>query len=207
MSAAEGRERRCGPWLAAAAVGVLAVAGVAAWQMWPSGEPDVAVPARVCEGALPGTEVKALLPEKGKQFSQWHTGVFNPEEPYTRAAPGTCKVYGGGRAVRIEHLLYSGSDYTMKDVARDAGAAGATPIALGAAAGFHKGDTTSLFIDCSSDQGKAVVEVDVTYRKTSDRAVIRTMASLAADTLRLEARGLWDCDGAERLPNGSPRVG
>ncbi|GGW09898.1 hypothetical protein GCM10018980_20540 [Streptomyces capoamus] len=31
-------------------------------------------------------------------------------EPYTRKAPGTCKVYGGGEAVRIEHSLYFEDD-------------------------------------------------------------------------------------------------
>ncbi|GAB1338825.1 hypothetical protein ACE1SV_54150 [Streptomyces sp. E-15] len=181
---------------------------VVAWQVWPSsGEPDVAVPARVCDGALSGADVKALLPEKGERFSQWHSGVFNPEQPYARKAAGTCKVYGGGKAVRIEHSLYSKGDCTMEDVARDAGAAGAIRITLGEADGFHEGDTTSLFADCSSEQGKAVVEVDVTYEKTSDRAVIRKTASLAADTLRLEARELWDCQGADSLPNGVPRLG
>lgn len=201
------RGSRFGPWPTAAAIGVLAVACMAAWQVWPSEKPGVAVPARVCDDALPGADVAALLPDKGKQFTQWHTGVLNPEHPYARKAPGTCKVYGGGEAVRIEHSLYAKADYTLKDVARDASAPGATRITLGAAEGFHKGDTTSLFADCSAGQDKAVVEVDVTYRKTSDPAVIRKTASLAADTLRLEARELWACDGAERLPNGAPRVG
>ncbi|MGW4436095.1 hypothetical protein ACWELO_10085 [Streptomyces sp. NPDC004596] len=183
------------------------MACVVAWQFWPSDDPDVAVPARVCDEALPGADVAALLPEKGKPFTQWHSGVLNPGHPYARKAPGTCKVYGGGEAVRIEHSLYAKADYTMKDVVRDASAAGTTRITLGEAKGFHKGDTTSLFADCSSDQGRAVVEVDVTYQKTSDRAVIRKMASLAADTLRLEARKLWGCTGADSLPAGAPRVG
>lgn len=209
MNATQARNRRGGLWIALAAVVVLAVAGVVAWQVWPSGDSDsdVAVPARVCDDALPGADVAALLPEKGKPFTQWHTGVLNPEHPYARKAPGTCKVYGGGEAVRIEHSLYAKADYTMKDVARDASAPGATRITLGAAEGFHKGDTASLFADCSAGQDKAVVEVDVTYRKTSDPAVIRKMASLAADTLRLEARKLWDCAGADSLPAGTPRVG
>ncbi|MEU1459829.1 hypothetical protein ABZ467_03885 [Streptomyces sp. NPDC005727] len=207
MNATEVRNRRFVLWIVLAAVVVLAGAGVVAWQVWPSEDSDVAVPARVCDDALPGADVAALLPKEGKQFSQWHTGVLNPEHPYSRKAPGTCKVYGGGKAVRIEHSLYAKADYTMKDVARDAGAAGATRITLGAAEGFHKGDTTSLFADCSSEQGKAVVEVDVTYQKTADRAVVQRMASLAADTLRLEARKLWDCDGADSLPDGTPRVG
>ncbi|MFF2203934.1 hypothetical protein [Streptomyces sp. NPDC058145] len=47
----------------------------------------------------------------------------------------------------------------------------------------------------------------MTYEKTTDRAVIQKMAALAADTLRLEARKLWACGGAEHLPNGTPRVG
>jgi hypothetical protein len=196
-------------WIALAVVGVLAVAGVVAWQMWPSAETSVAVPARVCDDALPGADVEALLPEEGKPFSQWHTGVFNPQEPYSKKEPGTCKVYGGGKSITIKHSLYSGSDYTMKDAARDANAAGATRITLGKATGFHEGDTTSLFAACSSEQAqtKALVEVDVTYQKTTDRAVIQKIASLAADTLRLEARKLWTCDGANDLPNGNPRVG
>ncbi|MEW2255896.1 hypothetical protein [Streptomyces sp. NPDC047869] len=181
--------------------------GMVAWQVWPSEKPDVAVPARVCDDALPGADIAALLPEKGKPFTQWHAGVLNPEHPYTRKAPGTCKVYGGGKSVRIEHSLYAKADYTMKEVARDASATGATRITLGEAEGFHKGDTTSLFTDCSSDQGRAVMEVDVTYQMTSGRAVIQKMAALAADTLRLEARKLWACDGADQLPNGTPRIG
>jgi hypothetical protein len=196
-------------WIALATVGGLAAAGVLTWQLWPSQETDVAVPARVCDNALPGVDVKALLPETGKPFSQWHTGVFNPEEPYSKKEPGTCKVYGGGKSVTIKHSLYSGSDRTMKDITREASAAGATRIALGEAKGFHEGDTTSLFSDCSSAQAetKAVVEVDVTYEETTDRAVIRKMAALAADTLRLEARKLWDCNGAGDLPSGIPQVG
>jgi hypothetical protein len=118
-------------------------------------------------------------------------------------------VYGGGKSVTIKHSLYSGSDRTMKDITREASAAGATRIALGEAKGFHEGDTTSLFSDCSSAQAetKAVVEVDVTYEETTDRAVIRKMAALAADTLRLEARKRWDCNGAGDLPSGIPQVG
>ena len=195
-------------WIALAVVGALAVAGVVAWQLWPSEKSAVAVPARVCDSALPGADVKALLPEKGKPFTEWHTGTFNPEAGAAKQKPGTCKVYGGGKSVTIDHSLYFGSDYTMKDVARDASAAGATGIVLGEAKGFHKGDSTSLFTDCSSEQDKtkALLEIDVTYEKTTDRAVIRKMASLAADTLRLEARELWKCDGADSLPNGSPEI-
>ncbi|WP_159050491.1 hypothetical protein [Streptomyces cellostaticus] len=190
-------------------MGVLAGAGVTAWQMWPSEEATVAVPAHVCESALPGADVKALLPAKGKQFAEWHTGTFNPEGGSASKVPGTCKVYGGGKSVTIKHSLYAGSDYTMKDVARDASSKGATRIALGEAKGFHEGDTTYLFVDCSSvqDETKALVEVDITYQKTTDRAVIQKMASLAADTLRLEAQKLWTCDGADGLPKGSPQVG
>lgn len=195
-------------WIALAVVGVLAVAGVVAWKVWPSEETSVAVPARVCDDALPGADVKALLPKKGKAFAQWHTGVFNPQEPYTKKESGMCKVYGGGESVTIKQSLYSGSDYTMKEVSRDATAAGSTRITLGEAEGFHKGDTTSLFVDCSSEQGqtKSLVEVDVTYQKTSERAAIRKMASIAADTLRLEAQKLWTCTRADDLPNGSPQV-
>jgi hypothetical protein len=196
-------------WISLAVVGVLTVAGVAAWQLWPSEEAAVAVPARVCDDALPGADVKALLPKEGKPFTQWHTGVFNPREPYPKKEPGTCKVYGGGESITIKQSLYSGSDYTMKEVGRDATAAGAIRITLGQAHGFHKGDTTSLFVDCSSDQDqtKSLVEVDVTYHQTSDRAVIRKMASLAADALRLEAQKLWTCTGADDLPSGGPQVG
>ncbi|MEU1705121.1 hypothetical protein ABZ478_06910 [Streptomyces sp. NPDC005706] len=77
------RGSRFGPWSTAAAVGVLAVACVVAWQLWPSDDADVAVPARVCDDALPGADVAALLPENGKPFTQWHAGVLNPEHPYT----------------------------------------------------------------------------------------------------------------------------
>lgn len=107
----------------------------------------------------------------------------------------------------MKALLPEKGSGSRSGTAGGAGAAGATRISLGGAQGFHKGDTTSLFADCSSEQGKALVEVDVTYRKTSDRAVIRKMASLAADTLRFEARKLWDCDGADSLPDGVPRLG
>ncbi|KUN76009.1 hypothetical protein AQJ66_35275 [Streptomyces bungoensis] len=205
----EKARRRFTMWIAVAIVGVLAVAGLVAWRFWPAGESDVAVPARVCDNALPRSDVKALLPARGKPFSEWHTGVFNPDEPYVKKVPGTCKVYGGGQSVTIKHGLYSGAGYTMQDVARDAHASGATEITLGEAKGFHNGDTTSLFAACPSEQsdGKTLVEVDVTYRKTTDQAVIRKMASLAADTLRLEARKLWACDGANDLPNGRPLIG
>ncbi|MFF0779651.1 hypothetical protein [Streptomyces sp. NPDC003720] len=37
--------------------------------------------------------------------------------------------------------------------------------------------------------------------------MIQKIAALAADTLRLEARELWACDGAEHLSNGTPRIG
>ncbi|WEO94939.1 hypothetical protein A6P39_013460 [Streptomyces sp. FXJ1.172] len=196
-------------WITLAVVGVLAMAGGVAWQMWPPKETTVAVPARVCDDALPGTDVKSLLPEKGEPFSQWHTGVFNPEQPYTKKEPGTCKVYGGGKSVTIKHSLYAGSDYTMKNVARDAISTGAIRIVLGEAQGFHKGDTVYLFTACSSKHAetKSLVEVDVTYRKTSDRTVIQKMALLAADTLRLESRNLWTCEGADDLPNSPPRIG
>ncbi|MEU1401337.1 hypothetical protein ABZ471_03045 [Streptomyces sp. NPDC005728] len=208
MNATEMQSRRFTMWITLAVVGVLAVAGALTWKLWPSEEPSVAVPARVCDNALPGVDVKALLPEKGEPFTEWHTGSFNPMGGYAAKVPGTCKVYGGGKAVTIKHSLYVGSDYTMKDVARDASVA-ATRIAFGEAKGFHEGDTAYLFTNCSSaqDKTKALVEVDVTYEKTTDRAVIRKVASLAADTLRLESQKLWTCDGADDLPKGSPQVG
>lgn len=202
------KTRRSTMWIALAAVGVLAVAGVVVWQVWPTEEPAVAVPTNVCDDALPGTTVKALLPAKGKPFTEWHTGVLNPRGLYRKAESGTCKVYGGGKSITISHSRYSGSDFTMQDVAHDSKAAGTVRITLGKALGFHEGDTTSLFVDCSfrNVQEQALVEVDVTYEKTEDRAVIQKMASLAADTLRLEARKLWNCEGADSLPNGSPQV-
>ncbi|MEU6510635.1 hypothetical protein [Streptomyces sp. NPDC046942] len=205
----EKRRRRFTMWITLAVVSALAIAGVVAWQMWPSEEAAVAVPSRVCDDALPGTDVKALLPEKGKQFSQWHTGVFNPEEPYTKGEPGTCKVYGGGESVTIKHSLYAGESYTMKDVAHDASATGATRIVLGEAQGYHKEDTVYLFTNCSSKQSgtESLLEVDVTYQKTTARTAIQRMANLAADTLRLEARKLWACDGADALPNSAPKLG
>ncbi|MFD3501806.1 hypothetical protein [Streptomyces sp. NPDC058678] len=190
-------------------MGALAVAGVVAWQIWPSEEPAVAVPAQVCDDALPGAAAKVLLPDKGKPFSDWASGVFNPRYPYKRAGSGTCKLYGGGKAITIEHSFYLQSEYSMQDVARGAEQAGNKKITLGKAHGYYKGDTVFLFADCSpkAAEAKALVEVDVTFEKTTDRTVIQNMASLAADTLRLEARELWACEGADELPNGSPQVG
>lgn len=97
----------------------------------------------------------------------------------------------------------------MEDAARGANKAGANRVTLGKAEGYYKGDTVFLFAACSAKdaEDQTLVEVDVTYEKTTDRAVIQNMASLAAETLRLEARELWDCEGADALPNGSPQVG
>jgi hypothetical protein len=196
-------------WIALAVVGALAVAGVVVWQVWPSEEPAVAVPARVCDDALPGAAVRALLPEKGKAFSEFHTDAFNPKNLHTEAKPGTCKMYGGGKSIKIGHSFYLQSEYSMEDAVRGAKRESLTRITLGKAVGYYKGDTVFLFADCSSKaaETEALVEVDVTFEKTTDRTVIQNMASLAADTLRLEARELWTCDGADDLPNGSPKIG
>ncbi|MFI6929938.1 hypothetical protein [Streptomyces sp. NPDC050287] len=209
MNRTEKRSRRFKASIALAVVGVLAVAGVVAWQVWPSEEPAVAVPARVCDGALSGAAVRALLPEKGKSFAEWHSGAFNPRSIDVKQRPGTCKVYGGDKSVEISHSFYLQSDYSMKDADRGASMAGNTRITLGKALGYYKGDTVFLFADCTGqyDKEKTLVEVDVTYEKTTNRTAIQNMASLAADTLRLEARELWRCETADALPNGSPKVG
>ncbi|WP_158778698.1 hypothetical protein [Streptomyces cellulosae] len=209
MNGSEKRSRRFKTLIALAVVGALAVAGVVAWQVWPSEEPAVAVPARVCDGALSGAAVRELLPEKGKPFAEWHSGAFNPRSVDSKQRPGTCKVYGGGKSVRIDHSSYLQSTYSMKNVDRGASMAGNIRITLGKAIGYYKGDTVFLFADCTGkyDKEKALVEVDVTYEKTTNRATIQNMASLAADTLRLEAREIWRCESADALPNGSPQVG
>ncbi|MDH6623753.1 hypothetical protein M2271_001545 [Streptomyces sp. LBL] len=97
----------------------------------------------------------------------------------------------------------------MENAARGAREAGVNRITLGKAEGYYKEDTAFLFVDCfaKDDEEKTLVEVDVTYEKTTDRAVIQNMASLAAETLRLGAREVWDCESADALPNGSPQVG
>ncbi|WP_411148594.1 hypothetical protein [Streptomyces sp. A30] len=209
MNGSEKRSRRVKTSIALAVVGALAVAGAVVWQVWPSEEPAVAVPAQVCDDALPGAVVKELLPEKGEPFSQWSSGVLNPQEPYRKQAPGTCKLYGGGKAITINHSFYLQSEYSMEDAVRGAKEEGLTRITLGKAVGYYKGDTVFLFADCSSKaaETEALVEVNVTFEKTTERTVIQNMASLAADTLRLETRELWTCDGADDLPNGSPQIG
>lgn len=208
------RRHRRKVWLFTSVVAVLAVVGVTTWKVWPSEDPSISIPDRVCQGSLSSETVKSLFPEHGEPFQEERSYNFFTVRPESSEKPslGQCEMSGGGRSVEINYSrLQSAGGYTSEDVERRAAESGSTPLTLGEARGFHKFAATELFVSCpmGKDRG-ALLEIAIGasgFPDEVDRATIKQLAALAADAARFVAQDVVGCEGAQSLPDGPPQLG
>ncbi|NUL07480.1 hypothetical protein HRW07_30540 [Streptomyces lunaelactis] len=200
------------PWAIPAGLTALALAGLATWQFWPSGDPTLSIPEKVCEGALPSDWVKTLLPERGESFQEKNAYNYSDATPGGRESPGggKCNLSGGGEKLMINWYRMQSAGFTPEDLERDAAKPGSTPIKLGEAWGYHSGPGVDLFASCpyTKDRG-ALLAIQIGLSGLPDevdRATIQHLANLAADAARVVARDVIGCEGAENLPDGPPRL-
>ena len=88
------------------AVIVLAVGGLFSWLFWPFFKPAISVPAKVCEGNLPGRFVRAVLPKKGDPFQEGISYNFSGGKTSVSKGPGSgeCNLNGGGEKINIQFM-------------------------------------------------------------------------------------------------------
>lgn len=212
-----GLKRKSKLWVAFSAV-VAVSAGVAVWRLWPSHEPAVSVPARVCTKTLPAEAVTQLLPKSGKKYHEYISGSIGfgapdrPEEP-----PPSCKFSGGGRRVSIEHnhvfnsdsLGVWSADEARRKVEKESKLQGSVPVSLGRSYGYTRERGAVLLLDCRDRDMEGVIEVSVRDQDDSVSAEsdAAAFAELAADTMRLARHKVYQCDGGATLPSGPPTLG
>ncbi|MFI6347802.1 hypothetical protein [Streptomyces sp. NPDC050560] len=186
---------------------VLVAVGIGAWQLWP--ESAVGVPGEVCAGTVPGKYVGEVLPKKGEHYKEDFTYGYTTAGRQGRGS-GTCTLSGGGKGLGLNFNRVPTSHYGSADLTKDRERAGNTPFTLGPARGFAHGWKVELFTACSSANGKANLEVEVSTTasgKPDDKA-LGHLAALAGDGMRTIANKLIACkEGTPELPDGSPKVG
>ncbi|MFJ8858282.1 hypothetical protein ACIRD8_07560 [Streptomyces sp. NPDC102451] len=191
-----------------ASLGVLVIAGGGAALFLPDQEPALSVPDRVCQGSVPTTHVKSLLPEKGEAFEEGAIG-FMAGLP---RGLGKCDLSGGGNTVEIRYSRIQDPEYDRDWVRRGAAKPGNTPISLGPAGGYiesHNG--VELFVDCPFAKGrKDLLEISVGLvgvPEVKDSARTAELSALTADVARGVARDVVGCEGAADLPDTAPKIG
>lgn len=186
---------------------VLVVVGIGAWQLWP--EPAIGVPDRVCQEAMPGRYAAEVLPERGEHFKEEFDFAFTPAGR-SEMPSGHCSLSGGGKRLDINFVRQPSSEYGRAQLAEDRERAGNTPVTLGPAQGFAHGWRVALFTDCSSANGKALLEANVSMDesgKPGDKE-LRNLADLAGATMRAVAEKRTDCkEGTPEFPDGPPKIG
>ncbi|MBL1288268.1 hypothetical protein JKV81_15680 [Streptomyces sp. For3] len=191
-------------------LGAVVLTGLGAWALWPSEEPSVAVPDRVCAGALPGGPVRDLLPERGEAYTEDY--LFGSYSATSVSTTWKCSLSGGGNSVHFsKFLILSEDDYSSQDIARDAAKPGNAPLSWGAGSGFVGTDRVSLFVGCKGSKGSPVlletnVSVDRGDADPKDRAAQEEVVALAADFARFMTVRVDHCKAVE-LPDSAPKIG
>ncbi|MEW2066206.1 hypothetical protein [Streptomyces sp. NPDC007346] len=203
---AAGNRRRV--LLATALLIVVLLAGLGFWAFRSSGEASVAVPARVCDGSLPGSAVRPLLPEQGEGFKE---ELYGYRGSGAATVQGRCTLTGGGRTVQIVHsLILHPSDSVRTKIAEEIERPGNTAIHLGEASGYATPGAIYLFLDCRAPEGDHLVRVTTglggSDQPLKDRATMERVAGLTADAARSVAPRIDTCE-ADRLPGGAPTLG
>lgn len=191
------------------ALGVVVVAGAGVVLFQPDHrEPALSVPDRVCQEAVSGTQVKALLPGTGEAFEEKRAVNFVVGGPQEL---GRCDLSGGGTDLEVTYKTVQEADFTWKSVQRETAKPGRTLIWFGLARGYTGSDRAALFVDCPSSAGrKDVLEVSVGINPAPEaEAGDRTaeLSALVADVARVIGGGLKHCEGASRFPYGPPKLG
>ncbi|MFD6278118.1 hypothetical protein ACFWFI_21520 [Streptomyces sp. NPDC060209] len=196
------------PLVAPVSLGVVVLAGLGAWAWWASQEPAVAVPDRVCAGALPAGPVRDLLPGHGEAYAEDY--LYGSDTSVSTV--WKCSLSGGGASVHFSNLLIlSEEDYGHRDIARDAAEPGNTPLSWGAEKGYIEKGRVSLFVGCKGSKGSPVMlEVNVRVDKgdtdPKHPATRKKVTALAADFARFMAARVDHCASVE-LPDSAPVPG
>ncbi|MFD0417150.1 hypothetical protein [Streptomyces sp. NPDC127108] len=201
----------------AVSAAVAASVGVAVWQLSPSDETAVSVPARVCDESLPAKAVAQILPKSGKEYFEYINGnafgtTFRPGE-----SPPICTVTGGGQRIRVEYnrhfnapsLEIMAADDARKQAKKESKAPGNASLSAGESYGYASEHGAALLLDCRDDGETGIVEVSVDAGKdfSADSSDIKAFAELAAETLRMATRQVYHCDDSKPLPAGPPALG
>ncbi|GHE73594.1 hypothetical protein GCM10018785_47140 [Streptomyces longispororuber] len=195
-----------------------ALVGVAVWLMWPSSEPVVSLPARVCDEALPTGAPAALLPRTGKDYYESVVGSVEFNAPHDPAEPSpACNFSGGGRHITVEHdrhfndksLAIRAADEAKEAVAEEAQLPGRAPLSLGRSYGYAWKHGAVLLLNCRDEGEEGVIKVNVyDWKKfASEDSDAKAFGELAADTLRMATKSVYRCDHRSALPGGPPRLG
>lgn len=187
------------------AIVLATVAALGVWKFWPSADPVVAVPARVCDASIDGSLISPLLPERGEPFKEERFAYFGQR---SISAPGKCYLSGGGAQVSIAYVhILSPEDYSREDIERDAAKPGNRPVSLGGAKGYADAHSVSLFTGCRSEAGReTLVEVATSISdSTKDEATLQRAAALTAEVSRSVAPRMKSCT-AQPLPQGNPTL-
>ncbi|MFI0217306.1 hypothetical protein [Streptomyces lydicus] len=200
------------PLLSLAALITLAgvTAGVFFWQNTTHPAPaEITYPRKVCGGALSGSAISPLFPEKGKKFE-------DSKSTFAQSGVDDCMMAAGGRQVDLRlysHLPNSSAAERMAHSHTWDDAPGYTKISLGAAVGYAGNRFARLDFDCKSLlRGPSVLSIWINYYDMKDNDVPpgkrESFAALAADALRFSAgkHGL-QCEQAAELPEGPPALG
>ncbi|MFI1225586.1 MULTISPECIES: hypothetical protein [unclassified Streptomyces] len=189
-------------------LGVLVIAGTGVALFLPDRKSQVAVPDRVCQKAVSGAQVEALLPGTGDPFEEVRSTNFVAD---ASKGLGTCELSGGGQDLAISYRRIQDPDFTTDTVARTASKPGNTPISLGPATGYISRYKAALFVACPYTKDRNdLLEVSVDaggVPEIKDRAMKEKISALTADAARAVAREVVRCAGAAELPDNAPKLG
>ncbi|WJV46490.1 hypothetical protein [Streptomyces flavofungini] len=203
-------------WWGAGSAAVAVFVGVAAWQLWPSDETAVSVPARVCDGSLPAKAAAQILPKSGKRYFEYINGTGFGTAFRSGEAPPTCTFTGGGQRIRVEYnrhfnepsLEIMAADDARKRVRKESKSPGKVSLSIGESYGYASSHGAALLLDCRDDGDTGIIEVSVDARTDSsaDSSDTKAFAELAAETLRMATRHVYRCDNSTALPAGPPTL-
>ncbi len=203
-------------WSASSAA-VAVLVGVAVWQLWPSDETVVSVPARVCDKSLPAKAAAQILPKSGKKYFEYINGTGFGAEFRPGESPPTCTLTGGGQRIRVEYnrhfnapsLEIMAADDARAKVREESRTPGNASLSIGESYGYTSKHGAALLIDCRDDGETGIIEVSVDARKDSsaNSSDTEAFAELAAETLRMATRQVYRCDNSTALPAGLPTLG
>ncbi|MFJ4919941.1 hypothetical protein [Streptomyces sp. NPDC088725] len=188
----------------------LALTGLVVWYFWPSKDPVVAIPQRVCGEKLSGKIVSELLPKTGSAFNEDVDNKFELQDG--RPAP-TCILWAGDRGITLVYYKITGSDFVREwrtDYKRKAEQSEFRTVTGGNTVGYSGSHSAGIIADCTTPEDEGIVAVSAEgpdFPDEENEKVRKNFATLAAETLRVAAQDILKCPGAGALPAGAPEIG
>ncbi|MFG2781287.1 hypothetical protein ACGFY7_25980 [Streptomyces prunicolor] len=189
-------------------------AGLLVW--WNvSGDPAIGIPSKVCQNALPSTDLKELFPSKGKAFEEDSTtnGFVVPAKPLLRAGGGTCYLSAGGEDMSVKHYALLDGIAEAEKSRLGAAKLGPATLTLGKAKGTitTTPPSATLYVDCPFPAFKdpnGVVKISILISaKKADESTLSHLAAFTADVTRIVTQDILGCEGADALPDGPAKAG